>query len=572
MIQRPLASLSILPILGVTAAVCAAFAAPLGRPAYRADAGAASEAATASRLPGRASIGAGGATLAPVPPALASQLGIEPANASVVAAVVGGSRAALAGLQEHDVVLRVDDAVATPETLRSRLSDGDRIELTLLRSGAPAVVAVPGDKDAGSTFSAADTLPADHPLRRVRELRRLHESLQERSDDVAARRKEVSKALREARDAARIAADVFHGECVEVAQKLLHGTRDELYERIDRALAGDAVDPLAALRLDLEEPLPLDRLVALEEGIHTLAHRIEDGLFDTVTGGDDVNQEGLSERQVERVGAEVSAKIHERVKAPWSELLANQPKHRERLGDGHDEREAWTRERVEGIRGELHERVDCAVERALGRFSERLGSRLRDLEVPRGAELEGSIRDLAGQLEAWTEGFVIEVEGALTAYLEDVAPGRAALPAILAGGIDASEVAWATFEKTVEAAAAERYVAADAGGTEWRAVSAERVFLRELRGQLERVVRAGRDGLRPGATDLQRALLDEKQRSDEAWQDLREALQRLHSRAASDCWKLDGPHLDGRFAPELREKFVGHEAGRSAKVATLDVR
>ena len=63
----------------------------------------------------------------------------------------------------------------------------------------------------------------------------------------------------------------------------------------------------------------------------------------------------------------------------------------------------------------------------------------------------------------------------------------------------------------------------------------------------------GRDALRAGALAMVRALADERVVSDDAWSDLKSRLSAIQHEAESDCWKLDGPHLDGRF-PEPRPR------------------
>ena len=41
--------------------------------------------------------------------------------------------------------------------------------------------------------------------------------------------------------------------------------------------------------------------------------------------------------------------------------------------------------------------------------------------------------------------------------------------------------------------------------------------------------------------------------SEDAWNDLRALLSNTLQAASNNCWKLDGPHLDGRF-PRQNEK------------------
>lgn len=408
-----------------------------------------------------------------------------------------------------------------------------------------------------SAFAMTESLASDHPLVRLRDLERLRNSLETQADDLAKQRDEVAQELRATRESARAAAEALHSRCVAQAERILNEKRDALYAHVNDALSAARVEPLAALRVELDELVSGDDVGALDEALHELAHSLEDGLSERVPGLS-------STKGLKRIGNVVSSHIHERVQGPWSELRSKHSHYAERLGATHDERVEWAAERVESIRNELHERIDCAVERSLETFSKRLEARTRDLDVPRSGELDAALEDITAQLDAWTSGFITGTTEALAAYRAQVEPARAALRTALPAELASAMIGWSAMQTSIGAALEVRYVAPGDDSPQWRLRECERAFLRGLRGRLDASVHDGRDTLRDSANDLRRRLHDEKQRSDEAWDDLRDALKSLHSRVANDCWKLDGPHLDGRFAPKLDGKFVRAGESREA--------
>ena len=443
--QRPRTFVPIAISLGSAAALCAAFASSpaVGTDPGRSAAALATEDEPANTATTRSAAAlvsdlAGpraGATYTAISPVLASQLALDPSGAAVVIAIAKGSRSALAGLQEHDVVTHVDEEPATLEQLDAALDSGERVELSLLREGTPAVVILPSESASPTSFKMADALPIDHPVVRVRELERLRDSLQSRSDDTAKRRKDVARELQETREQARAAAEALHSQCTLEAERLLNQKRSALYEVVDQALCAERVQPLAALRVDLDALVPSKEVGELDEAIHQLAHSFEDGFEERV--------EGLpSKNGLNRIGRAISARIHERVQEPWSGLNSKHSGYVENLGETHDERMAWAAEHVEDIRRELHERIDCAVERSLETFAKRLEARLRDLDVPRSAELEASILDLSAQLDAWTHGFVAGTAEALETYRSQVEPARAHLSTTLPDRFAEARASW----------------------------------------------------------------------------------------------------------------------------------
>ncbi len=485
---------------------------------------------------------------------LASQLAVDPESALVVRLVVPGSPAEIAGVQEHDVILEVEGEPARAAALDTAVESGGDVELELRRAGESRIVLLPGTAEPSTDFVATDGLDAAHPIVRLRALNRQQAMLEGESEGISTRRREVAEAQREARDEAREAARELHEECVAEARAYFDKRREVLGAAVDKAFAEACVDPLAALRLELESTLPFARVQDLDNGLHEMAHEFENEFAERVS------RDGApSPRRVNRVGKEISSRMHERLQEPWASVEQQYGRHVESLGPRHDKRMESVRERLEQTRRELHERIDCAADRSVETFSERMGSRLSAMDVPRSSEIEASLSDVSDQLDAWTMGFVHEVTRALAVYQAQVQPARAALEADLPEHLEAAEAGRMALTRTLEAIIAERFVmpvdALDAQ-SEWRGADAERAFITQLRASLGDAVDDGRDVLRPEAQSIQRMLRDEQVRSDEAWNDLRSVLQRLQSRAGEDCWKLEGPHLDGRFEVSRRGEVV----------------
>ena len=65
--------------------------------------------------------------------------------------------------------------------------------------------------------------------------------------------------------------------------------------------------------------------------------------------------------------------------------------------------------------------------------------------------------------------------------------------------------------------------------------------------------------MRLGTMAWHDALREERVVSEDAWSDLRRRLSALDSEAESNCWKLDGPHLDGRFPKPKSRQAVRDE-------------
>jgi hypothetical protein len=101
-----------------------------------------------------------GVNVRDTPAALAAQLGIDRASASLIESVVQGSPAAKAGLEQYDLVLGAGDGQTLAEALRNS-APGDRLTLHILRAGEKISITVKlGERPAGDGEA-----PAAPPVR-----------------------------------------------------------------------------------------------------------------------------------------------------------------------------------------------------------------------------------------------------------------------------------------------------------------------------------------------------------------------------------------------------------------------
>lgn len=523
-----------------------AFAVPTDAPREEGGGARAHEVADVARIDAR------GMTCTPVSPELATQLKLQSGRGLLVTAVAPESVAAAAGLAQFDVVLDVGREPASLAALEVALQGGIEVEMTISRGGALELVALAGDAPESAFLSTA-SLTADHPFRRVDQVRQLRESLEQRSEQLEQRDDELEAELRQARQDAKAAVETLHQETTAQARAYFDARKAELLALADEGLAVARVEPLRALRVDLADVLPAERLAAIDAALAELREPLQGGLAERARLTDDTSQRDYAQR-LQRAGQRGARLLDERVSGPWQEARQSALGHAKRLGSGHDGRMQWTAETVERIRSEVRERIDCAIDRAHEDFSRKLRERLRALDVPAPGEIEASLADVTAQMEAWTRRFLVQTQAALEAYEDEVGlRTRVTVPA-LAAHLVASEQAAEEFAAALPRATLEALSGELILDDTWRAKASQNDLVDAVGRALTRAVNAGRDGLGAGGRGLVRTLRDEEVVSEDAWRDLRGTLDALRQRAASDCWKLDGPHLDGRFPTEPKRK------------------
>lgn len=166
-----------------------------------------------------------GVAVRPLTPELNAQLEVDPGFGLLVTQVAPGSSAASAGIEVHDVLLRLDDQwLASPDQLTAlvrRKQQGDQIELHLLRQAKPETL----------TVELARVEPAAGPAR---------DQIRQRLGDVTvdeARR--IAREARQRADQARERADQLRDRAEEMGREAAaRGERatDQMRERVRRQL------------------------------------------------------------------------------------------------------------------------------------------------------------------------------------------------------------------------------------------------------------------------------------------------------------------------------------------------
>ena len=217
----------------------------------------------------------------------------------------------------------------------------------------------------------------------------------------------------------------------------------------------------------------------------------------------------------------------------------------------HGERTKWIDESLGLIRKEVTKRITCACERTEDALMKKLATRLNDLDLPRPGEIQGALADIRAQIDDMTRRFLVRTEAALLGYESATRGANQRLVPACASALSRCEESAARLTGELDAR-----VAAHVGseplslGGDWRDVARLRDLGLALRRDLLGLVNGERDATVAGARDLARALDDHELVTEDAWEDLRRLLGELRQEAANDCWKLDGPHLDGRFPGE----------------------
>ncbi|MEE8146570.1 MAG: PDZ domain-containing protein, partial [Longimicrobiales bacterium] len=379
-------------------------------------------------------------TCGSVPAELATHLGLEGGMGVLVIGVEPDSPAGRAGLERFDVILAVGEEEARATTLATALEAGAGLALRVVRGGVERNVAVTG-KEGANTFLSTSALGPDHPFRRVNQLIALRERYSHEAQSYAARIQEIDRRSREARQESKQAMAALQEACDAQVAEVLAQREQALLAIVDEHLTEERVSRLGALRVELGEALPEDRLEALEERLSELAHELRTAPAEHVLlsgAGDGQNAVDRSRQRFQRVGESAAEILGERLARPWSEALREIAQHTDRLGGKHDQRVEWTLTTVESIREQLYERITCATRRSREELAKQLQRRLRSMEVPAPGELEACLADLHQQLEQMTRRFVTRTVAALDLYEEQLLVRRAGLAPSLAAHLATS--------------------------------------------------------------------------------------------------------------------------------------
>ena len=117
-----------------------------------------------------------GVELGPVDPALATQLGLGDAGGALVNMVVDDSPAAKAGLEQHDIIAKLDGkTIQDPADLSARIGQhkkGDKVTLTVIRGGKPIEIEATLSKKAAADPARIEKLLQEYRI--VPRIRTLH--------------------------------------------------------------------------------------------------------------------------------------------------------------------------------------------------------------------------------------------------------------------------------------------------------------------------------------------------------------------------------------------------------------
>jgi hypothetical protein len=492
-----------------------------------------------------------GLLLQPVSAELTAQLGLEDGVGFFVQGVETGSAAADATLQPFDVVLTIDGEAADATRVRNALNTDRGLALRILRAGMMQDVALgQGSGESQEEFLSSAGLSPDHPFRRLAQLQSLREGYSSKAKDYSERIRELDSEKQALREAAQVARQELQTKCEEQITAFLEARRTELLERVDADLSAELAVSLPALRLDLLALLPAGRLEAVSAQLEELAQGLRSEIGEAVplnAGEQGPESEKRARQRFARVGEEGASLLGERVERTWREGRQILEQDQDRLGAKHDERAAWAAEQVLAIHEEVTERVNCAIDRAHAELSRAVTRRLSENQLPAPGELEQALQELALQLEAFTQRFTRRTASALEAYEDSVGSAHATLASQLLDRLGAGEQAGSDLSEALAAARREHLEAAIALDGTWRDFVDTDARADALARALLQAVNAGRDHMRRATMAWRDGLREEGVVSEDAWSDLRRSLSRLKNEAESNCWKLDGPHLDGRF-------------------------
>lgn len=506
-----------------------------------------------------------GAQLGPVPAELAAHLGPAAERALLVEELEPGSPLAEAGLERFDVIVAVNRGEPDTGLLAASAGAGQGLALLVLRGGVEHRVTVPGTSPVGGdgSFLSTRALDADHPFRRLDAFRALREGYEEKLDEYSRRIQEVDELSRRARQEAKREVAELQRRCEAQVAEYLAAEERELLSLLDERLAADRVAPLRGLAVDLGRRLPAERTEAVGRALQAIHDDLKRGPRDGIEPRLEPLANDLAGRTRQRfakLGDEQARAFDERVERPWAECVRDARQYTERLGPRHAGHVDWAAATLEQVRVELRERVSCAFRRGREEFSKELADRLDDMEVPAPGEVERCLEDLCAQTEDMTQRFLRRVDGALGLYEREVRASRERLLPALESGLAACEAASGGAGPELAA-----LLDAELGGDtppldgSWRTRSRLDDLRYGLRPRLIELVNRGRDALRAGTVPLLTALKEDRRIREDAWDDLRELLGGIRQDAANDCWKLDGPHLDGRFADDLKDRIAAAE-------------
>jgi len=499
-----------------------------------------------------------GAELRPVPAALAAHIGLPAQHGLLVAALAGN---APPQLQAFDVIVQVNREIADLGRLDRAIARGKGLSLLLVRAGvehrvsiAAASLPQPSNEQELASFLSSDTLEADHPFYQLAAFRELKEGYGSRAAAYRDLAGETESRSREVQGQARQQIEELLARGDAEVAAYTEAREAELLELIDGRFDAELAAPVAELRIDLAERLPQDRIDRTDAGWDELGQSLNEGFAERlVFETDEAELDQRCRKTFLGMARSAGQVLLERCQRPWREAVKEFRRHEERYASRYDENVAWTERTVEGIRTQLHERITCAFRRTREVFSQKLARRLREMEVPAPGEVEECLEDVRQQVDRMSHRFIRRTNRAFEQFDEQVERANNDLTEQAAAELGACEAALAGTQTGLTALLDRHFATGIAVDGSWQSRQDVSELADRVRAELADACNAGRTSARPPAIGLARAFTEHRVACEEAWNDLRNLLTLIHREAEANCWKIEGPHLDGRFPTRTKK-------------------
>ncbi len=490
-----------------------------------------------------------------VDPAMTAQLPLANESSLLVTHLTEDSVADRAGLKPFDVLVALNGEASLEAALHQGLARRCALELDVVRQGIlqriilPPAETLAAQSEESPRFLSRDDLGVDHPFRRVEALRSRLASYTEQRETFARLAAEVEKESRSARENAKKAMASLQKETERQVADYLAELETRVLAQIDRSLAPEQLPDLSVLEPAFEELLPEETLDSLQSTADAQrAHWKSEARVVLTANADPLSQNaarGLSQR-AEQICSEAESLYGSRVQRPGKNSLQQATQMAAEMQKAAGSNQTWTRKALASIRKEVRDRVMCAVERTEEELARKLEHRLKRLEVPQPGEIEQALHEIRQQIEIMAERFLQRTARAVTTFEEEMTANNQRLSTAALATWPAWTEALATYgqETGNSVVPASNIPPAD---DSWRARSSIESWYHDLRHHTRRSLNAAQNVVVPVSTRLRHEFELGRSQHHQAWEDFKQRLRGIHGEAANDCWKLDGPHLDGRF-------------------------
>lgn len=502
-----------------------------------------------------------GISVGPVPDALAAHLGDRVRSGLLAVDVALNSAAAKAGLRAFDIIVAVGDATASRAALRAAVDGGDEVCLHIIRHGLDRIVTFRARApiQVGAKFLSSATLGADHPFRKLAALATLRRSYEASANRHRREMKALREKTREAERAAERERASLLRRCTSDVAKYVDAWRDRLLERVEKRMNAGDVRSLRALRLAPERLLPAADVKAVRAAVDRAAKALARMKSLPSTTALDGTLARHRRRMLEHDADHLIDRYGDRIARPWRSTLKSLAKHRRKL-DEFPKRLHDIEADHRAIRLELRERIACAAKRIKKSFGKQLKKRIRKHEVPKPGEIEAALRDVCGQAEHLADRFLARVDHAVGRAEAEWTAANRRLETVCErerGGLVAAFRAMEQRFAGLFAHDDKTASASPSSASTWQQRASVEDEVEALSRRTLTALNASRDATRPPQVTIIAAFHEHRVVDGDTNEDLRSALVHIRSEAANHCWKLDGPHLDGRF-PRKKPTRIGN--------------